>query len=55
MEWDGLFEIDFDNALKALANVESAAIIYSLEDDFRQSDIEQLRQQADALEKSYES
>ena len=34
MEWDGLFEVNFDTALRELAEVESAAIIYTLEDEF---------------------
>lgn len=36
MKWDGMFEIDFSNALVSLAKVESAAILYTFEDEFRE-------------------
>ena len=42
MGWDGMFECDFGEALEKLANVESAMITYSMEDKFKQSDIEEL-------------
>lgn len=42
MKWDGMFECDFETALAKLANVESAMIAYSMEDKFKESDIEEL-------------
>ena len=39
--WDGMFECDFGEALEKLANVESAMITYSMEDKFKQSDIDE--------------
>ena len=41
MGWDGMFECDFGEALEKLANVESAMITYSMEDKFKQSDIDE--------------
>lgn len=52
MEWDGMFELNFDTALKELAVVQSAAVVYMLEDEFRRSDIEELRRNADALDQA---
>lgn len=50
MGWDGMFELDFDEAMVNLANVEAAAITYTLEKKYRENDIKQLREQADALD-----
>ena len=42
MGWDGLFECDFEEALAKLSNVQASMITYSMEDKFRQSDIESM-------------
>jgi len=39
MKWDGMFEIDFDKAMVSLAKVQSAAILYSLEDEYDNKDV----------------
>lgn len=50
MEWDGMFEISFAEALEKLAVVQADMVVYSFEDKFRSTDIEELRRTADALE-----
>ena len=52
MSYDGMFELDFDNAMVSLANVQAAAICYTLEEKYRDRDIKQYRDEANALEKS---
>ena len=42
MDWDGMFECDFGEALEKLASVQAAMVTYSMEDKFRQSDIESM-------------
>lgn len=49
MNWDGMFEVDFGEALEKLANVQSAMITYSMEDKFRKSDIESMESNLNAL------
>lgn len=42
MNWDGIFECDFSEALEKLANVQASMITYSMEEKFRKSDIEDM-------------
>lgn len=49
MNWDGMFEVDFGEALEKLANVQAAMITYSMEDKFRKSDIESMESSLNAL------
>ena len=42
MNWDGMFECDFSEALEKLANVQASMITYSMEEKFRKSDIEDM-------------
>lgn len=42
MNWDGMFECDFSEALEKLANVQASMITYSMEKKFRKSDIEDM-------------
>lgn len=49
MDWDGMFELDFGEALEKLANVQAAMITYSMENKFRKSDIESLELNLNAL------
>lgn len=50
MGYDGMFEIEFDEAMVSLANVESAAICYTLEEKYRDRDLKMYRDEAKALE-----
>lgn len=38
MEWDGMFECDFSEAIEKLASVEAAAIEYCFEDEMTTKD-----------------
>ena len=52
MDWDGMFECDFSEALEKLANVQAAMIISSMEDKFRKSDIEDMESSLKFLKES---
>lgn len=52
MNWDGMFEIDFDKAMTYLAKVQAAMVLYTMESDFRERDIRQYEQEAKALRDS---
>ena len=52
MGWDGMFESDFGEALEKLANVQAAMITYSMEDKFRESDIEDMESSLKFLKES---
>lgn len=52
MDWDGMFECDFSEALEKLANVQAAMIICSMEDKFRKSDIEDMESSLKFLKES---
>lgn len=52
MGWDGIFECDFGEALEKLANVQAAMITYSMEDKFRESDIEDMESSLKFLKES---
>ena len=52
MDWDGMFECDFGEALEKLANVQAAMIMYSMEDKFRKSDIEDMESSIKCLKES---
>ena len=52
MGWDGMFECDFGEALEKLANVQAAMIMYSMEDKFRKSDIEDMESSLKFLKES---
>ena len=52
MGWDGMFECDFGEALEKLANVQAAMITYSMEDKFRESDIEDMESSLKFLKES---
>ena len=52
MDWDGMFECDFGEALEKLANVQAAMITYSMEDRFRESDIEDMESSLKFLKES---
>lgn len=49
MGWDGMFELNFDTALRELAIVEAAAITYSFEDEYRSKEIANYESQLNAL------
>lgn len=49
MNWDGMFECDFGEALEKLANVQSAMITYAMEDKFREDDIKNMEKSLNAL------
>ena len=52
MNWDGMFEYDFGEALEKLANVQAAMVTYSMEDKFRKSDIEDMESSLKFLKES---
>ena len=52
MDWDGMFECDFGEALEKLASVQAAMITYSMEDKFRESDIEDMESSLKFLKES---
>lgn len=52
MNWDGMFECDFGEALEKLANVQAAMVTYSMEDKFRKSDIEDMESSLKFLKES---
>ena len=52
MDWDGMFECDFGEALEKLANVQATMITYSMEDKFRESDIEDMESSLKFLKES---
>ena len=52
MGWDGMFECDFSEALEKLANVQAAMIMYSMEDKFKKSDIEDMESSLKFLKES---
>ena len=52
MDWDGMFECDFGEALEKLASVQAAMITYSMEDKFRESDIEDMESSLKSLKES---
>ena len=52
MDWDGMFECDFGEALEKLASVQAAMIMYSMEDKFRKSDIEDMESSLKFLKES---
>ena len=52
MDWDGMFECDFSEALEKLANVQAAMIMCSMEDKFRKSDIEDMESSLKFLKES---
>lgn len=52
MGWNGMFECDFSEALEKLANVQAAMIMYSMEDKFRKSDIEDMESSLKCLKES---
>ena len=50
--WAGMFECDFSEALEKLANVQAAMIMYSMEDKFKKSDIEDMESSLKFLKES---
>ena len=52
MDWDGMFECDFGEALEKLASVQAAMVTYSMEDKFRESDIEDMESSLKFLKES---
>ena len=52
MDWDGMFECDFGEALEKLASVQAAMVTYSMEDKFRKSDIEDMESSLKFLKES---
>lgn len=52
MGWDGMFECDFGEALERLASVQAAMVTYSMEDKFRESDIEDMESSLKFLRES---
>lgn len=52
MGWDGMFECDFGEALEKLASVQAAMVTYSMEDKFRESDIEDMESSLKFLKES---
>ena len=52
MDWDGMFECDFGEALEKLASVQAAMVTYSMEDKFRESDIEDMESSLKCLKES---
>ena len=52
MGWDGMFECDFSEALERLAVVQAAMVTYSMEDKFRESDIEDMESSLKFLKES---
>ena len=52
MGWDGMFECDFGESLEKLASVQAAMVTYSMEDKFRESDIEDMESSLKFLKES---
>lgn len=50
MDWDGMAEMAFEDALAKLSDVQATATIYMLESKFRDRDIENHKLEAKALE-----
>ena len=50
MDWDGMAEMAFEDALAKLSDVQATATIYLLESKFRDRDIENHKLEAKALE-----